>query len=121
MPGGRVTIEGLPEGELHVAVFANDNAPGFGAASVTTRTGESANLVIPIIASWSNAHHEPPDALKALVMEFEQGTLAPDVLDALFDALPNNQPIRHYGDMLKALGGADARVRPALQVHRSFP
>lgn len=65
LPRGACRIQGLPAGELHAGLFANDNNPGFGAA-----TAQLADLPvhsrIPLVASWSDGHKEPPARLRPL-------------------------------------------------------
>ena len=76
MPDGATIFRGLPDGRLHIAVFAADNQPGFGAAAIQTRNDASIDVPMEIVASWSDARHDPPDRLAALTNELR--ALGPD-------------------------------------------
>lgn len=69
MPRGATTVHGLPTGKIYVALFANDNVPGFGAAEVEIFPDRMATLDVPIVASWSDGHHDPPERLLPLFEE----------------------------------------------------
>ncbi|MCK4872745.1 MAG: carboxypeptidase regulatory-like domain-containing protein [Phycisphaerales bacterium] len=69
MPGGRTTVMGLPEGTVHLAVFASDSRPGWGAAAVEITGDAPAAMRIPIVADWSDAMHDPPPRLMPLCNE----------------------------------------------------
>lgn len=71
MPKGKTTVYGLPEGKVHVALFANDDVPGFGAAEATVAAGKITDLYVPLVAGWSDGHHDPPERLAPLVKELE--------------------------------------------------
>jgi hypothetical protein len=68
---GSCEIRGLPEGALHFTIFANDNNPGFGGASVDLQADRVEKIHVPIVASWSDGHKEPPEHLRELVGELE--------------------------------------------------
>jgi len=70
MLGGETRLGGLPAGEIHIAVFAGDNNPGFGGASIELTDGETVSVDVPIVASWSNGHHDPPPRLAELYEEY---------------------------------------------------
>ena len=72
MPEGRTTIRQVPEGELHLAVFANDNLPGFGRTRATVRSDEMTSATMEIVAPWSNARHTPPQKLRPLYDKVQQ-------------------------------------------------
>ena len=67
MPLGRTTLHGLPQGRVHIAAFANDNNPGFGGTSCELKSDQTVFASIPLIASWSDGHKEPPARLEPLV------------------------------------------------------
>jgi carboxyl-terminal processing protease len=71
MPKGKTTVYGLPEGKVHVGLFANDNVPGFGTAEATIQPGKTTELYVPLVAGWSDGHHDPPKRLAPLVEELE--------------------------------------------------
>lgn len=76
MPNGVTTVRGLPEGEIHVAVFSADNNPGFGSASLTLDIDKPMYLKIPFIAAWSDGIHQPPPALEELTSRVAEWTNA---------------------------------------------
>ncbi len=81
LDNGQCRIRGLPAGVVHAAVFANDNNPGFGGMEI--RLGEAAvRQRIPIVASWSNGHKEPPEKLAPLVDRFEREPAARQAVEA---------------------------------------
>ena len=69
MPSGETTIYGLPEGKVYLVVFANDSSPGWGGAEVTIRSGATSVVYVPIVAGWSDGHHDPPKQLLPLFEE----------------------------------------------------
>lgn len=69
MPYGETTVSGLPEGKVYLVLFAADSAPGFGAAEVEVRSNATAVVNVQMVASWSNARHDPPERLRALFEE----------------------------------------------------
>ena len=73
MPSGFTKISGLPEGTIHLSVFANDNAGGLGAGCVKAKAGETvmANY-IPIVCGWSNGQHTPPKEMEKVYKEVRQ-------------------------------------------------
>ena len=58
----KLTITGLPNRGVHVALFANDDAPGFGAIQFATLPTTVQR--IPIVAGWSDAEHTPPPRIR---------------------------------------------------------
>jgi C-terminal processing protease CtpA/Prc len=87
MPLGKTTLHGLPEGRVHLAAFANDNNPGFGGVSCELKPHQTVYVSIPLIASWSNGHKDPPEHLEDLVsrmLETPQG----DVVELLREQNP---------------------------------
>ena len=73
MPKGVTKIGGLPEGEIHLSVFANDNNGGIGAGSVTATPGEAVRAdYIPIVCGWSNGRHEPPAEMMTTFKELRE-------------------------------------------------
>ncbi len=75
MPEGETTFQGLPEGKYYASVFANDSAPGGGAASFEIRSGEVTEVAIPLVAAWTNAYHQPPERLVPLVQDFRESKI----------------------------------------------
>jgi len=59
MSAGRTTFHNVPAGELHLVAFANDNSPGFGAATVTVPEVGAVEVVIDLVAGWSDGHKKP--------------------------------------------------------------
>jgi hypothetical protein len=76
MPNGVTTVRGLPEGEIHVALFSADNNPGFGSASLTLAAETPMYLRMPFIAAWSDGIHQPPPALEELTTRVAEWTNA---------------------------------------------
>jgi hypothetical protein len=76
---GRLTIEGLPDGEVGVAIFILDNSPGMNTYKVDVANGEIARIDVreeDMLAGWSNARTGPLPGLEA---EMEE-------VGAIFDA-----------------------------------
>ena len=71
MLGGKTTVYGLPEGEVHVALFVNKNAPSFGVAAVDVRPENVTDLKVPMVPRSSDGRHDPPERLLPLVTELE--------------------------------------------------
>ena len=72
MPAGETTVFGLPEGTIHLAMFAADSVPGWTVGSVEIRSDVPATIErIPFVCSWSNGRHEPPEELRPLVEELK--------------------------------------------------
>jgi carboxyl-terminal processing protease len=69
MPYGETTIYGLPAGKVYLALFAADNNPGWGAGQAVIQPHRTTVAYVPIVASWSDGHHDPPDRLLPLVEE----------------------------------------------------
>lgn len=107
---GDVILDGLPDGTLYFCVFANDNSPGFGSASATIRSGQTAEIPMEIVARWSDARHEPPEHLKPYVQNAMTGELSSEALLAALGADALTQQPRHYGELLKAIGPIDRKV-----------
>ena len=74
MPDGMTTVRGLPQGEIHIAVFSADNNGGHGAASVTLDNDVPMYVKIPIVAPWSNGIHQPPPELEDLTHRVAEWT-----------------------------------------------
>ena len=73
MLSGFTKIRGLPNGTIHLSVFANDNNGGIGAGSVEAKSNESVKAdYIPIVCSWSNGRHTPPKELEKIFEEVEK-------------------------------------------------
>jgi len=66
MPAGKTRFTGLPAGTLHLGIFAGDNVPGFGAATVKIDPGRAATVEIPLVVMWASGVHSPPPALQPL-------------------------------------------------------
>jgi len=69
MPKGEAVVRGLPEGNLHLVVFASDSSPGWGASTAEIKPNETTVTYVPIVAGWSNGQHDPPERLKPLFDE----------------------------------------------------
>ncbi|MCU0914284.1 MAG: right-handed parallel beta-helix repeat-containing protein [Planctomycetes bacterium] len=103
MPGGRTVVHGLPEGRLHVAMFAADNVPGFLDAQVQIRPGQTTLLpCTPFVAGWSDGRHDPPPELVPIYDEIK--------------ALPRAESQRWF---MKALAAAGVPVDPQKGPHVS--
>jgi len=73
MLDGVTKIAGLPEGEIHLSVFGNDNNGGIGAGSVLAKSDKVVQVpYIPIVCGWSNGQHDPPASLQPTFMELKQ-------------------------------------------------
>ena len=72
MPKGLTTFRGLPAGRLHVAVFAPDNMPGWGAAAVELEPRTVTHLDLRFVASWSDGVHSPPPELEPLMLHLRE-------------------------------------------------
>jgi len=73
MPKGVTKIHGLPEGKIYLSIFANDNNGGLGAGSIKAKAGKTVKAeYIPIVCSWSNGRHHPPEELKQTFEEIKQ-------------------------------------------------
>ena len=65
-PRGRaLRISGLPERDIQAVIFANDNSPGFGASFYATLPETPERM--PIVAGWSDGHHEPPPRIRQIM------------------------------------------------------
>jgi len=61
MPSGYTRVDGLPEGRIHLSVFANDNNGGIGEGWVEANAGRiMIAKSFPIVCRWSNGRHDPP-------------------------------------------------------------
>lgn len=67
---GPMTISGLPEGTIHVALcgFVADDMSGWGAGKVTVKNDRVTKATIPIHSVWAG-HHRPPKRLQPLFDE----------------------------------------------------
>jgi len=104
MPMGKTTVTGLPAGKLHIALFCNDNRPGFGAAEVEIRPGETTELYIPIVADWSDGHHDPPKRLLPLFEEVKTLMLEEDLtvipfIESQGVHLQRKSPFEYWGEL----------------------
>jgi len=107
MPYGQTTLLGLPAGSFHVALFANDNNPGFGAADIELREGEIADAKIPIVASWSTGHKNPPPRLEKLFNDVLAGKV---VITALLDSAPGQRMPRTRDEITARFGSLDRAI-----------
>lgn len=83
MPYGRTTVVNAPPGTVHAFFLANDNSPGFAAASYKVSTPEPATHHLQIIAGWSDAHKDPPPHIAKLVERMREQSIRPqDVLSS---------------------------------------
>ena len=71
MPKGRTSVSGLPAGPVYLTVFANDSNPGWGEAIWDFKPESQPIIQVPIVASWQDAVHEPPERLKPLFDEIK--------------------------------------------------
>jgi len=72
MLAGFTKINGLPEGSIHLSVFSIDNTGGCGAGCVEAKSDETVNAeYIPIVCSWSNGRHTPPERLEETFAEIK--------------------------------------------------
>ena len=67
---GSMTISGLPEGNIYVALcgFSADDMSGFGSGDADVKRDQTTSLTIPILSTWTG-HHEPPQRLQPLFEE----------------------------------------------------
>lgn len=72
MSSGKTTFYGLPEGTIHIALFAYDNNGGCGAGEAIVSKGQETEAdYIPIVCGWSNGQHDPPEELLPVFEEFK--------------------------------------------------
>jgi len=73
MPYGVTCIQGLPAGRIHLSVFANDSAGGIGTGYAEVKGQDTVQAeYIPIVCTWSNGRHHPPEALRPTFMEVKE-------------------------------------------------
>ncbi len=72
MPKGKTTFQGLPDGTVYLAAFANDNNPGFGGISCELKPDQVAVVTLPLIASWSDGYKTPPERLGELARRLQE-------------------------------------------------
>jgi hypothetical protein len=78
MEVGYVTIVGLPgDAAIHVGLMNYDNNPGVGAASFQAGQREG---TLRIIASWSNAHKDPPPELEKLTNHLADNNISVEAI-----------------------------------------
>ncbi len=82
MPHGKTVFHGLPKGPCHVAAFAADNNPGFGGVSCEAKENRTTFVSVPLIASWSDGHKQPPKHLEPLVAQLKAAG-RPSVMELL--------------------------------------
>jgi hypothetical protein len=100
-------VSGLPERDIQTVIFANDDAPGFGATFYATLPATPQK--IPVVAGWSDAQHEPPPGIRHIMDVLEtSNTNAAGILNLkkpraanLFDSLQ---------ELARALGPLDRVV-----------
>lgn len=105
-----MTYHGLPDGEVHVAMFFYDNRPGSAAGTATIRADETATLRPHAIAGWSDGRKDPPPSLAPLT---EKLTATQWQLEHLLGDLPDEvRRRRDFGSgVLQAWGPLDRRVQ----------
>ena len=60
------TITGLPQGTLHLAMFANDNAPAWAETQVDILPGQTTHLdAVTFVGTWSNCRYDPPPEIES--------------------------------------------------------
>lgn len=72
VPKGRTDFHNLPAGSIYIAVFANDNKPGFGVSHVELKDGQTTTVGMKLVADWSNGRKTPPAELAELYQKFEE-------------------------------------------------
>jgi len=95
---GTTTLHGLPAGEISVSAFLADSNPGFGSMTVELKSGETASASLPVIASWANAHRDPPEELRPLVEWMEAHADLKPVLMAAYQQAGHNPRQLWKGD-----------------------
>jgi ankyrin repeat protein len=108
MPSGETTVHGLPEREVYLALFQNDNAPGFGAVAVDIQASSTAEAHAPLVAGWSDGHKEPPERLKPLFEDVINGRI--DISGILKDLYSDAPPPKHPGNVIARSGPLDREV-----------
>ena len=108
MPHGKTVVRGLPPGTVHVAAFAADNMPGFGAALAEIKPHSTTAVHIPLVASWSDGHHQPPERLAGLCEEVrslvnEKNMSVQDVLERHGIRLVQRGSWQAYQEMVQYL------------------
>lgn len=106
---GSITLTGLPERNLHVVIFVNDEILPFGAADYALLPKTPQN--IPIVSGSSESRHEPPPKIRHIldVMEAHK-TTALDIIKPKPAPRPKNADPIEYTRFLKAQLGPLDRV-----------
>jgi len=78
MPRGKTTVRGLPQGKVHLVLFAADNSPGWGAGEAEIRPQSTTVAYVPVVAAWSDGHHDPPPRLAKLFAQMQTLMLEKD-------------------------------------------
>lgn len=114
MPKGRTTVHGLPAGPAYYVLFANDNNPGFGSDVADIRENETTRTRTDLVASWSDARHDPPDRLKPLFEEIKalREERGPGVLIEILlgDRAPDLADKINHENWLELAGPLDRQV-----------
>ncbi|MBN1972601.1 MAG: hypothetical protein JW787_03110 [Sedimentisphaerales bacterium] len=73
IPSAKTTIMGLPEGTVYLAMFANDNIPGWLDGKAEIESNSTTKLeYIPFVNGWSNSRHDPPEELLPIFNEVKE-------------------------------------------------
>ncbi len=114
---GRTTVYGLPEGRVYLAMFANDNIPGWTEGQAQIKSNQTTVLEnIPFVNSWSNSRHDPPEHLMPVFEEIQR--LSPENRALIYDVC------RDFGvhvESSQGLFGFMQQIAPHLEKKISLP
>jgi len=131
-PAGVTTIRGLPEGMVHVGMWATpaDDMSGFGAGKADVKATAVTDLHICVGSSWADGGHQPPpehllwlidelkdkpylDILRANGIVFNTGQATPGSLQWLF--LYYGEISRHFGKEITLPGEQNVPFRDFME------
>ena len=108
MPLGETIVHGVPDGKAYVAVYNYDQDPGFGIVVADVRASTVTQIDIPVIASWTNAIHQPPERLKPLFDEVLENQLA--LSELLGGYVIDIYYLTNLGDVLEEIGPLSRQI-----------
>jgi C-terminal processing protease CtpA/Prc len=108
MPSGETIVHGMPEGKAYVAVYNYDQEPGFGIAAANIYANTVTKVDIPVIASWTNAHHQPPERLMPLLKEVVDKQLS--LSELLGGHVIDIYYLMDLGEVLEEIGPLERKI-----------
>ncbi|MCP4453838.1 MAG: hypothetical protein GY809_20445, partial [Planctomycetes bacterium] len=117
---GRNTITGLTQGTVHLAMFANDNAPAWAEAQVDIRPGQTTHLdAVTFVGTWSNCRYDPPAEIQPCFDMLKQ--LPKDQLQALVSSVSSQTGLDLQSARSKGLWYYMALAAPHLYKQVTLP